>query len=126
MLMCRLARDSRVVDSASGGSTRVLCTLIERPLGRRRDMFDHRMLPSARAHSRIRWLQKLSYSKPWHFQHPWHRPPPCLPCLGHACSLLLALNPTHLLLTSSSTKNFVTSFTFFCFFSSYPLYIFSK
>lgn len=115
---CRLVGDSRVIDSASSGNTRVLCTHIERPLGWGTDMFDNWMLPFTRAHSCIWWLQKLSYSNPWNFQHSWHNPPTCLPCLGHGCSFLLALynnsDPSHfftlqLNLCKTEVKDFVTS-----------------
>lgn len=79
---CRLAGDAWIFDSSSGCGSKLLCRHLEGQLGWYLDMPYHWLLPIARAHSGIRWIQKFLYTNPWNIQHYGHYRSVSVPHMG--------------------------------------------
>ncbi|KAL6227250.1 hypothetical protein ACLB2K_001209 [Fragaria x ananassa] len=74
-----LAGDAGFSYPSSSCGSRFLRRNLEGELGRRVNMFAHWMLPAARAHPVIRWVQKFIYAKPWNIKHSRYYPSLGLP-----------------------------------------------
>lgn len=79
---CRLAGDAGFFDPSSGCGSKLFCRNLEGELGWHLDMSPHWMLPAARAHPVIRWIQKLIHPKPRNIEHSRYCPSLGLPCVG--------------------------------------------
>nr|QKX94682.1 cold temperature stress protein [Populus simonii x Populus nigra] len=85
----RLAGDARINNSSSGCGSKFLCTHLEGERGRCLHMPYHCLLPIARAHPGIWWIQKFVYTAPWNIKHCWDYPSDSLSCVGTSASLLV-------------------------------------
>jgi len=87
--MYRLAGDARINNSSSGCGSKFLCTHLEGERGWCLHMPYHCLLPIARAHPGIWWIQKFVYTAPWNIKHCWDYPSDSLSCVGTSASLLV-------------------------------------
>ncbi|KAF9678397.1 hypothetical protein SADUNF_Sadunf07G0030700 [Salix dunnii] len=84
-----LAGDARINNSSSGCGSKFLCTHPEGEHCRCLHMPYHCLLPVARAHPGIWWIQKLVYTTPWNIKHCWDYPSDSLSRVGTSASLPL-------------------------------------
>ena len=87
--MYRLAGDARINNSSSGCGSEFLCTHLEGEHCRCLHMPYHCLLPAARTHPGIWWIQKLVYTTPWNIKHCWDYPSDSLSRVGTSASLPL-------------------------------------
>lgn len=75
------------------------------------------LLPTARAHPGIWWIQKFLYTTPWSVKHCWHYHSVSLPCLVTGASLCLGSTACRLDCQTISTTRFEQSFYVLAFIS---------
>ncbi|KAF2295122.1 hypothetical protein GH714_031597 [Hevea brasiliensis] len=84
-----LAGDARIIDTSSGCGSQFLRAHLEGQLGWCLDMPLDWLLPTARAHQGIWWIQKLLHTIPWNIKHCWHYLAVGLPSMGTGTPLHL-------------------------------------